>query len=75
MARDGRIGPVMPTEALSQGALNESTPLDQRVADRTTEMSAGPKLGENDSYMPARYERTWHEPATGKSHTVVIEDR
>jgi hypothetical protein len=59
----------MPSEALSGGALNESTPAEQRVADKGLPLSDGPKLGVNDSRLPAKYERTVH------GHTVIIEDR
>lgn len=74
MAKEGRIGPVMPAAAYSEGGINESTPMEQRVPDRTTEMSDGPKRGANDSFLPARYEKTVID-STGKSHTVIIEDR
>lgn len=74
MAKEGSVGPQMPSEARSGGQLNQSTPLDQRVPDRTTELSSGPKLGENGQYLPARYERTITTP-DGKQHTMIVEDR
>jgi hypothetical protein len=39
--------------------VNESTPMDQRAPERTTELSDGPKLvihGGISQYLPAKYE-------------------
>jgi hypothetical protein len=73
MARDGSIGPQMPT---GPGAnVNESTPREQRVADKGLPLSDGPKMGDNGEYLPARYERVWTDSATGKQSKVIVEDR
>jgi len=45
----------LPPEADQKGALNESTPADQRVANVDHEMSPGPIKGEKDEFLPATY--------------------
>ena len=37
------------------GNENESTPMEQRVPDRTSDVGEGPVMGENGAYRPARY--------------------
>lgn len=53
-------GPNINIPEGSRGGVNESTPLDQRVPDRTTELSTGPRIVEHPGgitqYLPAKYE-------------------
>jgi hypothetical protein len=52
-------GPQVNIPESIRGGVNESTPMDQRVPDRTTEMSDGPKIVEHPGgitqFLPARY--------------------
>jgi hypothetical protein len=75
-------GPQINIPEGSRGGVNESTPLDQRVPDRITEVGDGPVTeeiyGGITTYRPARYtqEQTVmdrHEnPVT---HSIIREDR
>lgn len=56
MSKEGRVGPVMPSEAASGGQLNQSTPMDQRVPDKGLPLSEGPQVGANGEFKPAKYE-------------------
>lgn len=75
------IGPSINIPEAMRGMENESTPMDQRVPDRTTEMSKGPNISKNGSittYNPSRYEHTVHQKngeGQMEKHTVIIEDR
>jgi hypothetical protein len=71
----GRVGPQMPSEASSGGQLNQSTPMEQRAPDRIIDVGTGPKIGALGEYQPAKYERSWTNPATGETHTQIVEDR
>lgn len=73
MAREGSIGPAMPTAG--GAGVNESTPLDQRVPDRGLPLSAGPKQGANGEYLPARFEVIRTDELTGKSYPQIVEHR
>ncbi len=75
MATEGSVGPSMPSESLSGGQMNQSTPLDQRAPDRITSVGTGPIVGDNDNYLPAKYERSFTNTLTNKTHTVIVEDR
>jgi hypothetical protein len=50
-----RVGPAMPSEANSGGALNETIPEDQKTAKGKTVPSDGPIKGAADEYRPAEY--------------------
>lgn len=73
------IGPVgLNIPEGQRGTQNESTPLDQRVPDRTTEMSEGPRKGPTDNFLPSRYkiEPTVEVlPGVVKTFPQIIEDR
>lgn len=53
MAKFGSV----PPEALSEGAVNDTIPADQRAAKAPTEekLSMGPKVGAKGEYQPASY--------------------
>jgi hypothetical protein len=74
-------GPQVNIPESSRGSINASTPMDQRVSDRTTELSEGPnkaKFGNITTYQPARYaitqvvENRKGEPV---EHPIIREDR
>jgi hypothetical protein len=75
-------GPQVNIPEGSRGELNASTPKDQRVPDRTTEMSEGPQTAEVyggiTTYLPARYEQVRvveNRHGDPVEHTIIREDR
>lgn len=57
---------------------NETTTKEQRQPSRQSELSSGPKVGENGEYQPAKYEITRGfsrgENMSPVEHKIVIED-
>jgi hypothetical protein len=75
-------GPQVNIPESARGGVNESTPMDQRVPDRTKELSDGPKMltlpGGITQYLPAKYEVTKTvEDRFGNpvEHKIIVEDR
>jgi hypothetical protein len=74
-------GPQVNIPEGARGEINASTPMDQRVPDRTTELSEGPnrtKFGSLTTYGPARYEQAQVvENRRGEpvEHKIIREDR
>jgi hypothetical protein len=75
-------GPQINIPEGSRGGVNESTPMDQRVPERTKEMSDGPNTlelqGGITSYQPAKYEQVRSlEDRHGNpvEHKIIREDR
>lgn len=75
-------GPQINIPEGSRGSVNESTPMDQRVPERTTEMSAGPRTqevyGGIISFLPAKYEviKTIEDRhGNPVEHKIIREDR
>jgi len=65
-----------------RGGVNESTPMDQRVPERTSEMSDGPNkvelMGGITQYKPAKYEITQtveNRAGVPVDHKIIREDR
>ena len=75
-------GPQINIDEASRGAVNASTPADQRVKSRTEELSDGPErvklMGSVTQYKPAKYAVTQVvEDRHGNpvEHTIIREDR
>lgn len=75
-------GPQVNIPESIRGGVNESTPADQRVPERTTELSDGPKIVEHfggiTQYQPAKYEQVRVvEDRHGNpvEHKIIREDR
>lgn len=75
-------GPQINIPEGSRGGVNESTPLDQRVPERTKELSDGPKLVIHpdgiSQYLPAKYEVVHTvEDRNGnpREYKIIREDR
>lgn len=75
-------GPQINIPEGARGGVNESTPMDQRVPDRLTQVGTGPVteelFGGITTYRPAKYEQTRVvEDRHGNpvEHKIVREDR
>jgi hypothetical protein len=75
-------GPQINIPEGARGGVNESTPMDQRVPDRITEVGTGPNTAEVyggiTTYLPARYEQVQVvENRAGEpvEHKIIREDR
>lgn len=69
----------IPSEANSQGGINETTPASQRTNTTDLPMSAGPDIGEKGEYRPAVYKQEFTSEATAdrpaRTHTLIRNDR
>jgi hypothetical protein len=54
MARIATVGPAVPSEAKSQGNLNETVPAEQRKPEGS-KLGEGPVKTEQGAYKPASY--------------------
>ena len=75
-------GPQVNIPEGARGGVNESTPMDQRVPDRTPELADGPNtaelMGGITTYLPARYTQTRvveNRHGDPIEHTIIREDR
>lgn len=72
------IGPQVQIAPGTEGTLNESTPMEQRIPTRTVEMSDGPRKGPTDNFLPARYKiepAVEVAPGVTKTFPQIVEDR
>ncbi len=67
-ARPLAVGGAVPTEATSQGSLNETTPASQRSPKGNSPKTDGAVRIESGAYAPAEYK-------TGKSGKLTRRDR
>lgn len=50
-----RVGAAMPSDANKKGALNETTPPEQREVKLPAKLDDGPKRGDKGEFLPASY--------------------
>jgi hypothetical protein len=75
-------GPQVNIPESARGSLNATTPADQRVPDRLTELSDGPNTkeiyGGITTYLPAKYEQVQiveNKAGVPVEHKIIREDR